>query len=184
MAAERKNAGEPQRKEYLTLVALYELEERANELLERLSALSIDTSDATIVRVELSQQPRVTGQPPVPRANHLSVSFRYLVTGAVIGGSTALLIGVVLYEASLLRLTFAEGLFVHAVASVLMGAVIGALIGSLIATAQKVRHPFPPAQVLQHLASEGFLVVIKTPPHLAEQAEAIARRLGAKEILL
>jgi hypothetical protein len=38
--------------------------------------------------------------------------------------------------------------------------------------------------VLQPLGSEGFLVAVKTPPHLAEQAETIARRLGAKEIIL
>jgi hypothetical protein len=131
MAAERKNASEPQRREHLTLVALYELEERANELLERLSALKIDTSEASIVRVELSSAPRAAGSPPLPNAAQLSPLIRYPVTGAVIGSGAALLIGALLYEADLLSLSFAEGLFAHALVSVLIGALIGAGIGVL-----------------------------------------------------
>lgn len=184
MAAERKNASDTQRREHLTLVALYEFEERANELLERLGALHIDTSEASIVRVELSQPPRPTGQPALPQAAPLSPLMRSSVTGAFIGGGTALLIGVLLYEAGFLSLPFAQGLFPHAFVSVVIGAVIGAMIGALVSTTKKIHRPPVPAPVLQHLASEGFLVVVKMQPHLAEQAEAIARRLGAKEILL
>lgn len=184
MVAERKDASETPRREHLTLVALYEFEERANELLERLGALSIDTSEASIVRVELSQSARSTGPPALPQATALSPLMRSSVTGAFIGGGVALLIGVLLYEAGFLSLPFAQGLFPHAFVSVVVGTIIGAMIGALVSTTKKINRPPVPAPVLQHLASEGFLVVIKTPPHLAEQAEAIARRLGAKEILL
>src|SRR6185295_880703 len=102
MAAERKNSEMP-RQEHLTLVALYELEERANELLERLGALSIDTSEATIIRVELDQSLRASRQPPLPDTAPLSPWIRYLVTGAFIGSGAALLIGLLLYGADLLR---------------------------------------------------------------------------------
>lgn len=183
MAAERKNASDTQRREHLTLVALYEFEERANELLERLGALSIDTSEASIVRVELSQT-RTAEPPALPQAAPLSPLMRSSVTGAFIGGGAALLVGVLLYEAGFLNLPFAEGLFSHAFVSVVVGAIIGAMIGALVSTTKKIHRPPVPAPVLQHLASEGFLVVVKMQPHLAEQAEAIARRLGAKEILL
>jgi hypothetical protein len=37
---------------------------------------------------------------------------------------------------------------------------------------------------MRRLKSDGFLVAVKMPPPLAEQAEEIARGLGAKEILL
>jgi hypothetical protein len=37
---------------------------------------------------------------------------------------------------------------------------------------------------MQRLKSSGFLVAVKMAPPLAEQAEEIARGLGAKEILL
>ena len=184
MAAERKNASEAPRREHLTLVALYEFEERANELLERLGALNIDTSEASIVRVELSQSSRSAVQPVVPQATPLSPLMRYSVTGAFIGSGVALVIGVLLYEAGFLSLPVAKGLFAHAFVSVMVGAIIGALVGALVSAVGKGHRPAVPASVLQHLASEGFLVVIKMPPHLAEQAEAIARRLGAKEILL
>ncbi len=109
MAAERKNASDTQRREHLTLVALYEFEERANELLERLGALSIDTSEASIVRVELSQSARPTGPPALPQDTPLSPLMRSAVTGAFIGGGAALLIGVLLYEAGFLSLPFAQG---------------------------------------------------------------------------
>ena len=184
MAAERKNASETPRREHLTLVALYEFEERANELLERLGALNIDTSEASIVRVELSQSGRPVGQPVVPQATPLSPLMRSAVTGVFIGGGAALLIGALLYAAGLLSLPFAQGLFAHAFVSVVVGALIGAMVGALVSAGRKIKRPAVPAPVLQHLASEGFLVVIKMQPHLAEQAEAIARRLGAKEILL
>jgi hypothetical protein len=153
-------------------------------LLERLGALSIDTSEATIVRVELRQPPRAAGPLPLPQPKPLSPFIRYPVTGALSSSSAALLIGTLLYEAALWRISFAAGLFGHVFISVLAGAALGAVIGILVAAVKKISQPLPPAQFLQHLASEGFLVVIKTPPHLAEQAEAIARRLGAKEIIL
>jgi len=182
MVAERKNPSESQRKEYLTLVALYELEERANELLDRLSAMGIETDEATIVRVQPPQQPRPMGHPPEPGT--LSPPVRSAVTGAIIGSSAALLIGVALYELGVLSLTFIEGLFLHAFVSTLAGAVAGAAIGALVAATRGRKRPAPAVPPVQSVTREGFLVVIKTPPHLAEQSEAVARRLGAKEILL
>lgn len=183
MVAERKNTPEPQRTEHLTLVALYELEERANELLDRLSAINIDTSEATIVRVQPPSQPHAAQRSSTLSASPFPPAARSAVTGAIIGGGVALLAGLVLYEVSLFSLSFIEGLFLHVLIATFIGAATGAALGALLASARKSSAP-PSAVPIQEATSEGFLVVIKTPPHLAEQAEAIARRLEAKEILL
>jgi hypothetical protein len=184
MAAERKNAGGSRPREHLTLVALYELEERAEELLERLSALSIDTSDATIVRVELNEAQRAAKRTALPRPPSLSPAARSTVTGAILGAAIVLLIGLTAYETGLLSLPFLEGLFAHALTAAMLGGAAGAAVGGALASARKAVAR-PPAAPSSHSATgEGFLVVIKAPPHLAEQAEAIARRLGAKEIIL
>ena len=44
--------------EYLCLIALYELEQNAEELLDRLSAIGVDTSEATTLRVEIDDHRR------------------------------------------------------------------------------------------------------------------------------
>ncbi|HZS07543.1 MAG TPA: hypothetical protein VFD58_22100 [Blastocatellia bacterium] len=179
MAAEPNTTGEPHRVQYLSLVALYDREEDANELLGRLDALYIDTTEATIVRVDNSLPAAVK----TPDAAGLSPLGRITLTGAIIGSAAGFLAGFILYEAGLFRLPFG-GLFHHVLASALAGAIIGGVIGATARSAgQKVKAKSAPPPPLRQ-SRNGFLVVVKVPPRLAEQAETIARRLGAKEIIL
>jgi hypothetical protein len=186
MVAEKKDAGESQRPHHLTMIALYEREEYAEELLARLSALKVDTSEATIVRVDMTGPPPRSGSSLFSGQSALHPTTRGAVTGAIIGGAIALLIGLWLYEAGVLKLPFLTGLFSHIFISVIAGAIIGTIIGlwavllaELLAPAEPPPPVVPPAR-----QSDGFLTVVKIPPHLAEQAETIARRSGAKEIIL
>ena len=182
MAAERKDADEARRVEHLTLVALYEVESRADELLERLSALGVETGEATIVRVDLDERHRARGLPPAP-PDALSPLARYAVTGAVIGAAACLIIGLVSYQASALSLPLVEGAFAHTLALMLAGAVVGAGIGAALASARQGALRGPAEVTPLGPSVDGFLVVVKIPPRLAEEAEAVARRLGAKEII-
>jgi len=166
------------RKEHIWLVALYEMEERAEELLVRLSAIGIDTSEATTLRVEIDDRqraPKLTST-PLPRAT------RDAISGALTGASLALIAGLALYSAGLLSLPFMSGLFNHAMACVAGGAFIGALLGAIFAMRHKIARV--PDAKMRRLKSDGFLVAVKMAPRMAEQAEEIARGLGAKEILL
>ncbi|HQR34275.1 MAG TPA: hypothetical protein PLK30_16165 [Blastocatellia bacterium] len=169
--------------EHIWLVALYEYEERANELLDRLSAIGVDTSDATVVRVEIDDQLRRARYVEVDNSA-LSPLARSAVTGAVFGGSLAMLIGLVAYALGLFSLPIVAGLFNHAVFYVVVGAVLGALIGSTLTTAKQRKSPQEKLPQMRQPNSEGYLVAVKMPPPLAERAEEIARGLGAKEILL
>lgn len=173
-------------RESIWLVALYETEERIHELLERLHALGVETEDASIVRVELNDQVRAADL-PLPQ-KQLSPRARNAVTGAIAGSAILLLAGLGLYEAGLLNLPALAGLPAHAVLFVSLGALLGSLVGALfggVLTAAKAK-PLPKVATdkMQEIASDGYLVAVKMPPHLGEQAEAIARRLGAKQILL
>lgn len=167
-------------RQYLSLVALYDREEDAGELLDRLAALSVDTSDATIVRVD---------NRPVSAANDgadagaLSPVTRSIMSFGIIGGALGFMIGVVCYEIGLLSLAFSIGLFSTALAATLAGASIGAGIGA-VAGAAREKAARAVAAVTPKPSRDGFLVVVKVPLRLAEQAETIARRLGAKEIIL
>lgn len=169
-------------RENLWLVALYESEESIRELLERLQALGVETTDASIVRVELNDQLRTVNLPN--KQPQLSPAARNAITGAIIGSAALLLIGGGLYEAGLLKLDSFTGLPAHAVFFVFIGALVGALIGAFTKTSK--RQPLPPAAAnkLQEISNDGYLVAVKLPPRLGEQAEAIARSLGAKQILL
>lgn len=172
-------------RESLWLVALYETEERIHELLERLRALGVETEDASIVRVELNDQVRAADL-PLPQ-KQLSPRTRNAVSGAIVGSAILLLAGSGLYEAGLLNLQPLSGLPAHAVLFVSLGAVLGSLLGALLSSVSASQaKPLPKAakDKMQDLASDGYLVAVKMPPHLGEQAEAIARRLGAKQILL
>ena len=169
--------------EHIWLVALYEYEERANELLDRLSAIGVDTSDATVVRVEIDDQLRRARYVEVDNSA-LSPLARSDVTGAVFGGSLAMLIGLVAYALGLFSLPIVAGLFNHAVFYVVVGAVLGSLIGSTLTTAKQRKSPQEKLPQMRQPNSEGYLVAVKMPPPLAERAEEIARGLGAKEILL
>lgn len=170
--------------EHIWLVALYEQEARADELLDRLSAIGVDTGEATVLRVEIDEQQRAAKFTPIESNSPLSITVRSAITGALTGGALALLIGLVLYAIGSLSLPFVAGLFNHAVASVIAGATIGAVAGSILGSARQHKAAKAPITKMQQLKSDGFLVAVKMPPPLAEQAEEIARGLGAKEILL
>jgi hypothetical protein len=175
---------ESQIKEHIWLVALYEQEARADELLERLNAIGIDTSEATTVRVEIDDQMRTAKNSPGSASSPLSPVTRSAVTGGLVGGAVSLLIGIVVYAFGLITLQVVEGLFNHAILFVIIGGTIGAAIGIILASATQQKIARTPISQIQRLKSEGFLVAVKMPPPLAEQAEEIARGLGAKEILL
>ncbi|MGH9847813.1 MAG: hypothetical protein ACREEM_54695 [Blastocatellia bacterium] len=168
--------------EHIWIVALYEQEARANELLDRLSAIGVDTSEATTLRVELNDQLRAAKftQLEMP----FSITMRSLVAGALIGAAAALIGGISLYTVGLLWLPFAEGLFHHAVASVVAGGALGAITGALLGGARQRQQALMPVQQMQQVKSDGYLVTVRMLPMLAEQAEEIARGLGAKQILL
>ena len=171
------------RKEHIWLVALYEMEEKAEELLDRLSAIGVDTSEATTLRGEIDERQRAAKFRPVSGDSPLSPTARSAITGALTGAAVALLIGLALYSAGLLNMPFIAGLFNHAVICVGAGAVVGAFSARSSAPRNKQNSPRHGRQNAT-LKSNGFLVAVKMAPRLAEQAEEIARGLGAKEILL
>jgi hypothetical protein len=171
-------------KEHIWLVALYELEERAEELLDRLSAIGVDTSEATTLRVEIDDRQRPAKFMTMSGASPLPAPVRDAITGALAGAALALLAGLALYSAGLLNVPFIAGLFNHVVACVAAGALIGAFLGSIFGSARQHKMARDPGAKMRRLKSAGFLVAVKMAPRLAEQAEEIARGLGAKEILL
>lgn len=170
-------------REHIWLVALYEFESRAEELLERLKAIGVDTSEATTVRVEIDDQLRHARYVSV-KDSALSPLARSAVTGALLGGSAALLIGLVVYALGWFILPIIAGLFNHALFCVVIGAVVGALVASSFSSARQRKSPQQKLPQMPQPTSEGYLVAVKMPPALAERAEEIARGLGAKEILL
>lgn len=167
------------------MVALYDEEGRTAELLTRLEALGVDASEATIVKVALDEatvrEDSFTAADPAPS---VSLHARHAVTGAIIGSSAALLIGVLLYGTRLIRLGVVEGMFAHAIVSSFVGALFGAVIGATVAVFGARRKKAASAAARPASNPSGFLVAVKLPPGLAEQAEEIARHLGAKKILL
>lgn len=168
--------------ENIWIVALYEHESRANELLDRLSAIGVDTTEATTLRVELNDQMRAAKITPLETP--FSITSRSVVAGALIGGVTAFFLGVTLYTVGALKLPYAEGVFHHALASVVAGGILGAMIGAFLGASRQrrvARIPIPQSHMLK---SDGYLVTVRMPPPLAERAEEIARGLGAKQILL
>lgn len=187
MAVEQDSSIQPKRPAHLSLVALFEREEEANELLERLESLFVDTSEATIVRVDNSVPPYVRkGTAAQPG---LSPVKRYGLTGAIIGSAICLLPGILLYEIGIFSLPFSQGLLPHAVLAASVGALLGGLVGVLSgsATAQVARPQIAEPvseQTTPETSRDGFLVVVKIPMRLAERSETIARQLGAKEIIL
>lgn len=170
-------------REYIWLVALYEFEARAEELLERLRAIGVDTSEATTVRVEIDDHLRGARYVAV-NDSALSPVARSAVTGALLGGLAALLIGLVVYALGWFMLPVIAGLFNHALFCVIIGAVVGALVGSSLSSARQRKSPQSNLPRMPQPTSAGYLVAVKMPPSLAERAEEIARGLGAKEILL
>jgi hypothetical protein len=160
------------------------MEERAEELLDRLNAIGVDTSDATTLRVEIDDQQRAAKVRPISGASPLPPTLRSAITGASTGAAIALLICLALYSTGLLDMPFIAGLFNHAVICVVVGALIGAFFGSAFSSAKQHRITRATEDKMRRFNSSGFLVSVKMAPRLAEQAEEIARGLGAKEILL
>jgi hypothetical protein len=171
-------------KEHIWLVALYEQEARADELLERLSAIGVDTEEATTVRVEIDDQMRAAKYAPAPNSLPLSPVTRSAVTSALYGGAIALLTGMVTYGLGFPSLPIVKGLFNHTLLCVIIGATTGAIVGAILSSARQRKIARIPVAQIRQLRSDGFLVAVKMPLQLAEQAEEIARGLGAKEILL
>jgi hypothetical protein len=163
---------------------LYETEERAEELLGRLNAIGVDTSEATTLRVEIDERQRATKFRAISGESPLSPTARSAITGALTGAALALLIGLALYSTGLLNMPFIAGLFNHAVVCVAAGGLIGAFFGSIFGSAEQRKIARATRGKMQRLKSNGYLVAVKMTPRLAEQAEEIARGLGAKEILL
>jgi hypothetical protein len=176
--------GGSQMKEHIWLVALFEQEERADELLDRLNAIGVDTSEATTVRVEIDDKIRAPQHSTLPDGSAMSPAARSAVTGALIGGASFLLSGIGAYSSGLLEFQGVDGLFNHACLSLIAGAAIGGAIGMIIGSAHERKIARSHTPDIRQLKSEGFLVAVKMPPLLAERAEEIARGLGAKEILL
>lgn len=185
MTGQSAESSRPQaeNREYIWLVALYELEARAEELLERLRAIGVDTSEATTVRVEIDDHLRGARYVAV-NDSALSPVARSAVTGALLGAAAALLIGLVVYALGWFMLPVIAGLFNHALFCVIIGAVVGALVGSSFSSARQRKSPQSKLPKMPQPTSAGYLVAVKMPPPLAERAEEIARGLGAKEILL
>jgi hypothetical protein len=171
------------RKEHIWLIALYEMEDRAEELLDRLSAIGVDTSEATTLRVEIDERQRAAKFSHITGASPLPPTVRSAITGALTGAAVALLIGLALYSTGLLNMPFIAGLFNHTVICVAVGAIIGAFFGSIFGSAKQHKIARATGVKMQRLKSNGFLVAVKMAPRLAEQAEEIARGLGAKEII-
>ncbi len=171
-------------REHIWLVALYEHEARADELIQRLSAIGVDTDEATTVRVEIDDQLRRARYTARQDDSALSPVVRSAITGALLGGSLALLAGMAFYALGWFVLSVVAGLFNHVLVCVIAGALIGALAGSALASARQKKSSHPKLPPMPQPASEGYLVAVKMPPPLAERAEEIARGLGAKEILL
>src|SRR5262249_14010590 len=96
-------------KEHIWLVALYEIEERAEELLDRLSAIGVDTSEATTLRVEIDDRQRAAKFTPISGASQLPPPIRAAITGALAGAALALMMGLALYSAGLLNMPFLAG---------------------------------------------------------------------------
>lgn len=170
--------------EHIWLVALYEQEMRADELLQRLSAIGVDTNDATVVRVEIDDQLRRARYTTMSDDSALSPVVRSAVSGALLGGASALLLGLSLYALGLFAMPIVVGIFNHVLVCVLTGAAIGALASSAITSAKQKKSSHAKLPKIPQPTSEGYLVAVKMPPPLAERAEEIARGLGAKEILL
>ncbi|HMX26159.1 MAG TPA: hypothetical protein PKC13_11190, partial [Blastocatellia bacterium] len=123
-------------REYIWLVALYEQEERADELLERLTAIGVDTEDATTVRVEIDDKLR-RARYKTRNEPALSPVTRGAISGALLGGSSALLLGLSSYALGLFAMPMAVGLFNHALACVMIGGLIGTMAGAVIASARR-----------------------------------------------
>src|SRR5205085_7866572 len=100
----------------------------------------------------------------------LSPVARSAVSGALLGGAFALLIGMAFYLPGWFALSVVAGLFNHALVCVVVGALVGALAGSAVASAKQKKSPQAKLPKMPQPTSEGYLVAVKMPPLLAERA--------------
>lgn len=161
---------------YQTLTALFANEMAAEELVTRLTLYNLEPHTATIIGVALEKP--VQGL-DVSRLGYASNPTRQTTRGIFIGCLIGMLMGLLLYGADFLHLSFLEAMLIHTLALVVLGGVIGGAVGTILTSlrTQKLATP-PPSQ-----QTDGFLVTIKLPSHLYPQGEAIARELGAKKII-
>jgi len=184
MAAEKKPIEKTAGEEQLTLVALFEDEGRVTELLERLAALGVDTTEATTLRVDPGTDDSSRLSEEASRSE-LSPATRSAVTGSILGAVAALLIGVGLYESGNQGVRLAQDVFSHSILYAVVGACLGSLVGALVTISQRPsRKARLKSEPMSPRAGEGYLVAVKTSPQVAERAEEIARHLGARRILL
>lgn len=174
MVAERIQLSQLPQARYQTLMAVFAQETEAEELVRRVAELDIKFDQISVIRVALGDAPTRTHIPIQPIA---LLSSRYSTRGILIGCLIALFIGLSLYAANFLHLSFLEALLVHTLALVILGGVIGGAAGAIWASVQAQKK----AATLLPQSTDGFIVIIKTPLHLITQCEALARELGAKK---
>jgi hypothetical protein len=178
MVAERIQLSNLPQARHQSLMAVFVHEAEAEGLVARMAELGIEPREVSIIRVALGEAPK-RHIIPAPSASSISaISTRYSTRGIILGGFLALLLGVGLYAANFLQLSFLEALLVHTLALVILGGVIGGAVGAILASiqAQKASIALPSRDI------DSFIVVIKAPPHLIAQAESQARELGARKV--
>jgi uncharacterized membrane protein YsdA (DUF1294 family) len=176
MVAERINLSDFSPARQQTLLALFAQEEAAETFVARLRELEIEPRDVTLIGVALGEPPKRLTALPYTKAPNTS---RYTTIGILGGGFIALLIGLTLYVADFLHLSFLEAMLIHTLALILLGGVIGGAVGAILASVE-ARHT---VTTLPPQTTDGFLVVVKTPSYLAVQCETLARELGAKKVM-
>src|SRR5262245_26507852 len=148
-------------KEHIWLVALYEIEERAEELLDRLNAIGVDTSEATTLRVEIDDRQQGAKFIPLSGGSTLPLAARDAISGALAGAALSLFGGLTLYSSGLLNISYIAGLFNHAIVCVVIGGLIGASVGAILGSAKKHKMDRVPGAKMRRLKSDGFLVAVK-----------------------
>jgi uncharacterized integral membrane protein len=174
MVAERIQLNNLPQARHHMLMALFEQESAAEGLVTRLTALGLESGNLSFLRVALGEVPT---QRSLPVASASSAHYSFL--GVICGSFIALLLGMVLYAANFLQLSFLEAMLVHTLALVILGGVLGGAVGAILASIQAQRT----MTVLPSQSADSFIILIKSPPHLTAQCEAIAHELGARKVL-
>ncbi len=174
MVAERIQLSHLPQASSQTLMAVFAQEAEAEVWVTRLAELEIEMAQVSVIRVALGDVPT---RPHFPLPPVSLISSRASTIGILLGCLIALLIGLILYATDFLQLSLVEALLVHTLALVILGGVMGGAVGAIWASAQAQKK----AATLLPQSTDGFLVIIKTPPHLTAQCEALARELGARK---
>lgn len=161
-----------------TLFVLFDNELQAEALLKKLSEISITPEALTLLRIFLNEQPSRTKITRPVQTRHSPQLTRFTTAGGLIGGSLAILIGLLLNYSNFLSLSFIETIFIYFIALGILGTVLGGAIGAIWAS---YRTPKPQENLIPD-HDDNYLVIIKTPLHLIRQCELLAKGLGAKSI--